>query len=128
MGILLPSPKHKLDGIGGVSAAAAMAALAAFPPTTFLATGFLGRITHFILKRLFTFLASGGLVILNLGAERVLGAIEKSNYDGSWESAQKLIDAIRATGRELTPEEITKIDDGVIAAFRKFGRMTRKRG
>ena len=127
MGILLPDQKYRLDGIGGVSASAVMALLAAYPPTSFLTVGIIGKIVYFILKRLFSFLASGGLVILNLGAERLLGAIEKSNYDGSWESAQKLIDSIRATGREMTTEEIIAIDNGVIAAFRKFGKMTRKR-
>jgi len=128
MGLLLPSQKHKLDGIGSVTATSVMALLEAYPPTKFLTVGVLGKITYAILKRLFSFMASGGLVSLNLGAEKILGAIEKHDFDGSWESAQKIIDAIRSTGRDLTPEEIVTIDNGVIEAFRKFGKITRKRG
>lgn len=128
MGILPPSAeKHKLDGIGGASAAAIMAALLANPGTSFLAAGFLGKILYPVLTYVFSALASMGLVLLNLGAENVLGAIEKSNFDGSFESAERLINQIRSTGRELTPEEVKKIDDNVIEQFRKFAKMTRGR-
>lgn len=128
MGMPPNAEKHKLDGMGGASAATILAVLAANPATTFLTTGVLGKILYFVLSKVFTALASMGLVLLNLGAEKVMGAIEKSNYDGSVESAYKLIEEIRSTGRDLTPEEIKAIDDKVIEAFMKFGKMTRRRG
>lgn len=129
MGILPPSAeKHDLGGIGGASAATVFAVLAANPATAFLTAGLLGKLVFPFLSKVFSALASSGLVLLNLGAERVAGAIEKSGYDGSMESAERLIEAIHASGRELSPDEIKAIDDKVIDAFRKFGKMTRKRG
>ena len=126
--MLPPSAKkHDFDGIGSASAASVLAVLTANPSTSFLTAGLSGKILFYILKNFFSGLASMGLVILNLGAEKLLGAIEKSNYDGSFESAMNLIDEIRKTGRELTQEEINEIDGEVIVAFRKFAKMTRKR-
>lgn len=128
MSILPPSAdKHQLNGIGQASAASVFAVLAAYPPTAFLTAGFTGKMIYFFLCKIFTSLASMGLVMMNLGAEKLLGAIEKSNYDGSMESAYKLIEEIRRTGRELSAEETQKIDDEVIIQFRKFAKMTRKR-
>lgn len=72
-------------------------------------------------------LASGGLVMLNVGAEKLQTAVDKVDYDTSWETAERLINEIRKTGRELTPEEIKAIDDKVIAQFRKFGKLGRKK-
>lgn len=128
MPILPPSAdKHDLGGIGGTSAALVMAALASNPGTTFLTAGILGKIVYWFLSSLFTKLASMGLVLLNVGTEKLLTALYKSNFDGSFESAEKLIAEIRGTGRELTPEETKKIDDDVINQFRKFAKMTRSK-
>lgn len=128
MAILPPSAeKHDLSGIGGASAATVLAALAAYPPTAALAQGVQGKIIYWALQNIFTWFASIGLVLLNVGAEKLLIAIEKSQFDGSMEAGYKLIEEIRSSGRDLTPEEIKKIDDEVIEQFRKFAKMTRKR-
>ncbi len=125
MGLLSPSDKYKFDGIGSASAAAVMAVLAAEPATAWLTVGIPGKITSAILRMFFSSLASKGVVILNVGAEKLMVALEKSGFDGSIESSYKLIEEIRASGRDLTPEEIKAIDDKVIEQFRKFAKLTR---
>lgn len=128
MSIVPPSAeKHDLDGIGDASASAAIAALAANPSTSFLTAGLSGKILFWILSKFFSALASMGLVVLNVGAEKLSTAISKAGYDGSFESAEKLIEEIRNTGRDLTPEEAKAIDDKVIEAFRKFAVIARKK-
>lgn len=127
---LLPSSASKYDfnGIGRASASVIMAAIASYPPTAWLAAGLQGKIIFFLLDRFMSSLASMGVVALNVGAEKLLVAAEKSKYDGSFDTAFKLIEQIRATGRDLTEEEIKNIDDAVIKQFRKFARLTRRRG
>lgn len=119
--------KHDLGGIGDASAALVMAALAANPGTLFLTTGIQGKILFWLLSKAFTKMASVGLVILNVGAENLATAIERSKFDGSFESAERLIEEIRSTGRDMTPEEMSAIDGKVIDQFRKFAKMARKK-
>lgn len=127
MSLLPPSSaKHDLSGIGAASAAVIMAILATNPSTVFLTVGIPGKIVFWILEKIFTRLASSGLVILNVGAEKISVVIDKVKFDGSIESAEKLIAEIRKTGRELTPEEIKAIDDDVIIVFRKFAKIGRR--
>jgi hypothetical protein len=124
---LLSSEKYDFDGIGAASAAAVMVVLAANPTTAWLTVGFPGKITFWILSSLFNKLASKGVVLLNVGADRLATAVEKSGFDGSWENAYKLMDEIRTVGRDMTLEEITAIDDAVIEKFRRFAKLTRKK-
>lgn len=128
MAVLPPSAdKHKLIGIGEAQAAAAIAALLANPSLAFLASGFLGKIVFWILSQMFMRLASMGLVMLNIGADRLITAVDKVNFDGSWEASERLIEEIRKSGRELSEEEIRRIDTEVIIQFRKFARMARRK-
>lgn len=128
MPIIPPSgQKHDLSGIGGASAAAIMALLAANPSTTALTVGLGGKIVFWILSKFFSVLSSMGLVLLNVGAERLQVALDKAGFDGSFDDAEKIMEAIRNTGRDLTPEEIKSIDDKVIVQFRKFGRIGRRK-
>lgn len=122
----LLSSKHKLDGIGEASASAVLASLAVNPSTLFLTVGVSGKITFFILSKIFSGFASMGLVVLNVGGERLITAFDKVGFDGSLETADKLIEEIRNTGRDMTSEEIKNIDDGVIKQFRKFAKIGRK--
>ncbi len=119
--------KHKLMGIGAASASMVLAALLSNPSTIWLASGIIGKIVNWLLTMGFSMLASAGLVVLNVGAARIETLIDGKNFDGAWESAEEFIAAIRATGREMTPEEIKKIDDQVIIAFRKFASFARKK-
>lgn len=122
-----PFNKHKLSGIGEASAALVLAALSSNPATAALAVGFMGKIIYFLMSKIMTYLASSGLVLMNIGAERLSTAIDKAKFDGSFESAERLIDEIRRSGKDLTPNEIKEIDDRVIESFRKFGKLGRKR-
>lgn len=118
-----PIKKHKLEGIGAASASTAIAALSAHPGAKFLTVGVAGQILFFFLKLLFSSFASVGLVLTNVGAAKLAVILEKNEYTGSWDDAEKLISEIRKTGRDLTPEEIKSIDAPVIAAFQKFGKL-----
>ena len=122
-----PLVKHKLEGIGAASASAVFAALLSNPTTAALTAGVIGKILYWLLTKFFSALASGGLVLLNVGASRIETMIESSKFDGSWDNAEEFIKAIRDTGRDLTPEEITKIDAPVIDAFRKWASFARKK-
>lgn len=126
---MIPSPlrKHKFKGIGAASASAVLAALASNPGTAWFVAGIPGKIVMWILTQAFSMLASLGLVILNVGAAKMETLVDGKNFDGSWDSAEEFIAAIRNSGRELTPEEVKKIDDPVIATFRKFAGFARKK-
>lgn len=104
-----------------------LAALLSNPGTVFLTTGILGKIVTWALTEFFSMLASLGLVMLNVGAAKVETLIDGKNFDGSWDTAEEFIAAIRSTGREMTPEEIAAIDGPVIVAFRKFASFARKK-
>ena len=110
--------KHRLEGIGEASAAVVLAALKANPNTSFLSGGIAGKIAFFFLKLLFMFLADLGLIVLNVGAEKLKTIIDQNDFDESFDDAEKLIEKIRSTGRELTEDEIKSIDGPVIDAFR----------
>ena len=122
-----PLSKHDLSGIGGFQASIAFAALAANPSTAGITTGLLGKIVFYFISKLFTALSSLGLVLLNVGASKIETALDKANYDGSFDSAEKAINEIRGTGRELNPEEVAAIDDKVIIAFEKFAKLGKKK-
>lgn len=112
-------------GIGEASAAVVMAVLGANPALAVFSSGFLGRVVFFILKIFFAFLAKLGLIVLNVGAAKLQTVIAAGDFDGSWETAEQIISGIRSTGRDLTPDEITTIDQPVIDAFRKFASFGR---
>lgn len=124
MGIVSgPLGKHKLEGIGAASAAMVIAAIAGNPPTAWLVAGIPGKIISWVLTKSFSMMASLGLVVLNVGAERIETLMDGKNFDGAWDSAEEFIAAIRNTGREMTAEEIKKIDEPVIIAFRKWAKF-----
>ena len=122
-----PGFKHKYEGIGETGAAMVVAGLSANPTFAFLTKGLQGKVLWFVAKLATMFLASIGLVVLNVGAEKVQTIIENNTFDGSWEQAQKLISDIHKSGRELTDEEVAAIDAPVKDAFRKFARYIRVR-
>lgn len=124
---LLPAPADKYDftGIGNASALALMAILAANPATVWLTTGVSGTIFKLVSSKIFSGLASVGVVFLNIGAELVATVVDKAGFDGSMTSSLALVDKIQAAGQTLTPEQISAIDDPVIAQFEKFAKLTR---
>lgn len=119
--------KYKFEGLGGAQATIIMALLAANPSTLFLTQGILGRIVHFVLKKLGMYLANYGLIFINVGAAAVETMVDAGNYDDAWSDAEKAVKLIRDQGRKLTDEEIKAIDAPVIDAFRKFANFGRVR-
>lgn len=120
-----PLTKYDFSGIGAASAKLVLAALAANPSTTFLTVGFSGTVVNWILTKAFSMAASAGLVILNVGAEKIETLIAKNQYDGSWDSAEKLLQDARDAHHTLTPAEIAAIDGPVIDSFRKFANLAK---
>jgi hypothetical protein len=119
--------KHKFSGIGAASAAMVLAALASNPATAWFVVGIPGKVVNWILTWVFTIFASVGLVVLNIGSAKIQTLVDGKKFDGAWDSAEEFIAAIRNAGREMTPEEIKRIDDPVIEAFRKWASFARKK-
>lgn len=109
--------KYRFEGIGEASAVATMTALAG-SPFSFLAAGALGSLVFFLLKLFYMWLASAGLVVLNIGVAKLITLSEQAEFDGSFDEAFRLI---KEKGGKLTEDEKRRIDAKVIAAFRKFG-------
>lgn len=116
---------YRFSGIGEASASVILAVLMVNPATAYLATGIVGKITFFICKIFSMWLASLGLVVMNVGAAKLETIIDGGKFDESWNTAENLIKKIRESGRELTNEEIKQIDDAVIVAFKKFATFGR---
>lgn len=121
-----PATKYDFSGIGAAEATLLLAALAANPSTTWLTTGIVGAFMKWLLTCIFSMGASVGLVLLNVGAEKVEGMVDQHGFDGSFDSAEKILAAARDAHQTLTPAQIKAIDDPVIASFRKFGSFARQ--
>ncbi len=102
-----------------------IAALSSNPSMLFLTKGILGKFTFLVLKILFMYLASIGLIALNVGAEKLKTISDADNFEDSFTNAEAMIKKIRDAGNELTPEQIAEIDNGVIDAFRKFAKLAK---
>jgi len=118
---------YRFTGIGEASAAMVMASLLSNPATAAFATGIQGKVIFFILKIIFMLLASLGLIVLNVTAAKLETIITADKFDGSFDSAERIIKSIRDTGREMTEKEVKDIDQPVIDAFRKFASFGRKK-
>ncbi len=117
--------RHQFENIGEASAAMVIAALSSNPSMLFLTKGILGKFTFLVLKILFMYLASIGLIALNVGAEKLKTISDADNFEDSFTNAEAMIKKIRDAGNELTPEQIAEIDNGVIDAFRKFAKLAK---
>lgn len=108
--------KYDFEGIARAGALLQFTALAASGAAP-LTNGILGKFTFFLLVQLNKFLASNGLILLNIGVENVSTIIRKENFDSTLEAA---FDAVHGNPDRLTAEEKKEIDDKVISAFDKF--------
>lgn len=122
-----PATKYDFSGIGAAEAKLLLAALLANPSTSWLATGLVGTFMQWLLTRVFSMGASVGLVLLNLGAEKVEGMVDQHNFDGSFDSAEKILEAARDAHQTLTPAQIQAIDAPVINSFRKWASFARQK-
>lgn len=108
--------KHDFKGIKKVGATVLLGVIAS-SPFSFLATGFLGRVTTFFLEKIVNVLANKGLIILNVGAMHFKTEAEAKAYVAGMELALKKVS--ESEGR-LTPEQVKEIDDEVIKVFDDF--------
>lgn len=112
---MIPQQKYKFDGIGRFSAIIIMNVLRANPSTVALTTGIVGKIVYAVLKRASSYFASHGVVMGNIGIERVSEMIEKGRFDDS------LSDEIFSElNSGVTPERGAEIDQKVRDAFDQF--------
>lgn len=117
-----PANKYKFSGIGNASAKLVMAFLVS-QGQVWAAGGIWANIVSWFLAQAFSMGASMGLVLVNVGADAVEELIDKNGFDGSFDSAEKLLDSAHQAHQELTPEQIAAIDAPVKNAFRKFGQI-----
>ena len=101
--------KYNFEGLKKLGAAALSSALAGTPLVKF------PSVANFIFEMFTNWLANKGLIVMNVGAYYVNG---KLDVKGLTDAIVRGYEAVES-GRELTPEEIKKIDDDVIAAARK---------
>jgi ABC-type branched-subunit amino acid transport system substrate-binding protein len=111
------SGKYDFKGIKRLGAAVLRGALSSSPYTAWLVR--FPALTNFILEFLTNWLANKGLLVLNVIAIEVEGAIDQKGLD---EAIDKAINEIKVKGGKdkLTPEENKAIDDEVIKSARKF--------
>jgi ABC-type branched-subunit amino acid transport system substrate-binding protein len=111
------SGKYDFKGIKRLGAAVLRGALSSSPYTAWLVR--FPALTNFILEFLTNWLANKGLLVLNVIAIEVEGAIDQKGLD---EAIDKAINEIKVKGGKdkLTPEEKKAIDDEVIKSARKF--------
>lgn len=114
--------KHKFDGIASVSATFAMTAMAG-GPLAFLTTGFLGKITFFLLKKMMNGFTNNGLAVLNLGVDFLSTNFQERDFDEAMRAALIARDKIITKKGRLTKEEMDAIDLPVKNTFRKFVRL-----
>lgn len=108
--------KYQFSGIGDKTATITMMLLAS-TPLAFLTIGFWGTITHWALSRLYMWLASNGLILLNIGIANIQVALQRDDWDKALAEAWAIVDN---KTKELSDAEKKKIDDRVRAAHRKF--------
>lgn len=111
--------KYDFEGIGKAGALLMFSGLAASPFVWFT-TGIQGKIVFWLLVQLNKFLASNGLILLNIGIANVQVLIQENAYDKSFDDA---FDAIHGNPKRLTEAQKKAIDAPVIAAFDKFANF-----
>lgn len=105
---------YDFQGIGKAAALLEFSALAA-SPVSWLTNGVLGQITFWLLTQMNAYLASKGLILLNIGIANVQVLSQKSDFDQSLDEAYQ---ALRSGS--LTEVQKKALDDKVIAAFNNF--------
>jgi hypothetical protein len=119
--------KHDYENIAKGSALLTFAALASSTGLVWLTNGVVGKITMILLTNFYTYLASKGVIMLNLGVNLAEVLADKNTFDGTLDDALK---AVHAQSDKLTPEQKAAIDAKVIVALRDFAsyRMRNDQG
>ena len=111
--------KYSFPGIKKWGAKGLTLALASTTWGASLTASFFAPVLNVILEYLVNWLANKGLIIINIGATFVEGQIDQKKFDSAVEEG---LAKVKIGG--LTDEQKKAIDEAVIAAVRKFGRIT----
>lgn len=111
--------KYSFPGIKKWGAKGISLALASTTWGASLAGSFLAPVLNVFLEQLVNWLANKGLIVVNIGAAFVEGEIDQKKFDSAIEEG-----LARLKTGNLSDEEKKKIDQKVIDAIRKFGRIT----
>ena len=113
----LPNQKYDFSGIGKGSALLLFTALAA-GSGAFLTQGIVGSVIFWLATKFFSYMASLGLILVNVGVANVQTLSQQKEFDGTFDDAFRIINS-----KKITKEEGDAIDNKVIAVFRKFARF-----
>lgn len=118
---MIGSGKYDFPGIRKAGAAAVKVVLATTTWGAWLIKSPFMPVINLTAEWLTEWLANRGLLIINLGAIYVSGEIDQARFDKAIDEA---LEKVKVPG--LTDEQKKGIDDAVIQAFRKFGRVGNK--
>lgn len=113
--------KYDFPGMKKAGSVAFKALLASTTWGASILAGPLAKLVDPLTGALSEWLANKGLLVVNLGAVVIEGKIDQGRFDRAMEEALERIKI-----GTLTEEQKQEIDNEVIEAFRRFGRITRK--
>jgi hypothetical protein len=114
--------KYNFPGLKKNGARALEMLLASFSwGASLLKIPILGSLVHSFLELFVNFLANKGLVFLNITDIVIEGKWDQERFDDAMEKA---LASVELSHEKLTDEQRKRIDDTVIAAFRKFAPIT----
>lgn len=117
---MIGTGKYDFPGIRKAGTAGIKALLALTSWGTWIITSPFNPLIDFLLNWISEWLANRGLIIINVGAFYVSGMFDQKSFDAAMEDGLK-----KASAPGLTDKQKKVIDDAVIEAFRKFGKVTR---
>lgn len=116
------SGKYDFPGIKKAGAFALKAALASQSWYLFIVKWKLAPICDYLIEYAVNWAANKGLIVLNLGAIYIGGSIDQHAFDKALDEALHQVELSKG---KLTDAEKKKIDDAVIAAFRRMAPFTK---
>lgn len=117
---MIGTGKYDFPGIRKAGTAGIKALLALTSWGTWIIASPFNPLIDFLLNWISEWLANRGLIIINVGAFYVSGVFDQKSFDSAMEDGLK-----KASAPGLSDKQKKAIDDAVIEAFRKFGKVTR---
>lgn len=117
---MIGSGKYDFPGIRKAGTAGIKALLALTSWGTWLIASPFMPIVDFWLDWISEWLANRGLIMINVASFYIGGKFDQDKFDSAMEEGLK-----KAKAPGLTDKQKKVIDDAVIDAFRKFGKVTR---
>jgi len=115
---MIGTGKYNFEGIRKAGALALSALLSSTGWGASIIASPFKPVINLILEWFSEWLANKGLLIINLGAIYINGEIDQDRFDKAFDEA---LNKVKIPG--LTEDEKRAIDDEIIKAIRKFGRI-----